>query len=129
MGGVRGDPVGDPAGAAVALSRRLNFPAERRIVFGMPLDSATLANRLLQLPDWSGDTSAIRRSVTAPQFLAGIRLVDAVALVAEDLDHHPDIDIRWRTVTFTLSTHSAGGVTDKDLTLAARIDTLTRHHL
>jgi len=107
----------------------LNFPAGRRIVIGMPFDSATLANRLLQLPDWSGDTSAIRRSVTAPQFLAGIRLVDAVALVAEDLDHHPDFDIRWRTVTFTLSTHSAGGVTDKDLALAARIDDLTRHHL
>ena len=94
----------------------------------MTLDSSALAARLHELPGWSGDTAAIRRSVTAPGFLAGIRLVAAVADVAEQLDHHPDIDIRWRTVTFTLSTHSAGGVTEKDLDLAARIDALTAQH-
>jgi 4a-hydroxytetrahydrobiopterin dehydratase len=54
----------------------------------------------------------------------GIRLVQQVAEVAEELDHHPDIDIRWTTVTFTLSTHSAGGLTMKDLRLAADIDKL-----
>ena len=60
-----------------------------------------------------------------PTFLDGIRLVDAVAEVAEELDHHPDIDIRWTSVTFVLSTHSAGGVTERDLTLAGRINELT----
>jgi 4a-hydroxytetrahydrobiopterin dehydratase len=50
--------------------------------------------------------------------------VQQVAEVAEDLDHHPDIDIRWTTVTFTLSTHSAGGLTAKDLRLATDIDRL-----
>ena len=54
----------------------------------------------------------------------GIRLVQQVAEVAEDLDHHPDIDIRWRTLTFRLSTHSAGGLTAKDLRLATDIDRL-----
>jgi 4a-hydroxytetrahydrobiopterin dehydratase len=49
-------------------------------------------------------------------------VVDRVAEVAEQLDHHPDIDIRWRTLTFACSTHSAGGVTDRDITLARRID-------
>ena len=88
------------------------------------LDQDALAAGLAKLPDWSGDTKAISRSVTASSFLAGIRLVDAVAVVAEELNHHPDIDIRWTTVTFTLSTHSAGGVTANDLGLAGRIDDL-----
>jgi 4a-hydroxytetrahydrobiopterin dehydratase len=83
-----------------------------------------LAAALADLPDWSGDTNGIERSVKAPSFLAGIRLVDAVAEAAEVADHHPDIDIRWRTVTFRLATHSAGGVTEKDLALARRIDEL-----
>jgi 4a-hydroxytetrahydrobiopterin dehydratase len=83
-----------------------------------------LAGALADLPGWTGGTTGIERSVTASSFLAGIRLVDAVAEVAEAADHHPDIDIRWRTVTFRLSTHSAGGVTDKDLALARRIDEL-----
>jgi 4a-hydroxytetrahydrobiopterin dehydratase len=88
------------------------------------LDAASLATALGGLSGWSGDPQAITRSVEAPTFLDGIRLVDAVAEVAEQLDHHPDIDIRWRTITFTLSTHSAGGVTPKDLELARRISTL-----
>ncbi|HUR03595.1 MAG TPA: 4a-hydroxytetrahydrobiopterin dehydratase [Nonomuraea sp.] len=75
-----------------------------------------------KLNGWTGDTSEIRRSYSAPDFPTAIRLVDAVALAAEEMNHHPDIDIRWRTVHFTISTHSEGGVTDLDLELAARID-------
>lgn len=77
-----------------------------------------------ELPRWTQEGDAISRSVEAPSFLDGIRLVQQVAEVAEDLDHHPDIDIRWRTVTFRVSTHSAGGLTSKDLRLAADIDRL-----
>lgn len=77
---------------------------------------------LAKLNGWTGDTSEIRRSYAAPDFPTAIRLVDAVAVAAEELDHHPDIDIRWRTVHFTICTHSAGGVTALDLDLAARID-------
>jgi 4a-hydroxytetrahydrobiopterin dehydratase len=73
-------------------------------------------------PGWSGDTSEISRTVAFPSFPAAIAAVDRVAAVAEDLDHHPDIDIRWRNLTFHCATHSAGGVTGKDLDLAARID-------
>lgn len=79
-----------------------------------------------ELPQWRQDGDSITRSVTAASFMDGIRLVQRVAEVAEDLDHHPDIDIRWTTVTFTLSTHSAGGLTSKDLRLAADIDHLAR---
>jgi 4a-hydroxytetrahydrobiopterin dehydratase len=76
------------------------------------------------LTEWSQDGSAIVRRVQAPSFLEGIDVVRRVAEVAEEADHHPDIDIRWRTLTFRLSTHSEGGITAKDLQLAAQIDGL-----
>jgi 4a-hydroxytetrahydrobiopterin dehydratase len=60
--------------------------------------------------------------------MTGIRIVDDVAVVAEELDHHPDVDIRWRKVTFTLSTHSQGGVTGRDVELARRIDEIAQRH-
>ncbi len=75
-----------------------------------------------ELDGWSGGTDSISRTVSLPTFMAAIIVVDRVAVVAEDMDHHPDIDIRWRKLTFTCATHSAGGVTDRDLTLARRID-------
>jgi 4a-hydroxytetrahydrobiopterin dehydratase len=77
-----------------------------------------------ELPGWTQDGDTIVRAVKAASFLDGIALVQRVAEVAEDLDHHPDIDIRWTTVTFRLSTHSAGGLTAKDLRLASDIDKL-----
>jgi 4a-hydroxytetrahydrobiopterin dehydratase len=83
-------------------------------------DEVTAA--LAGLSGWSGDTTGIRRTIEAPSFPAAIDLVDRVAEVAEERDHHPDIDIRWRTVTFALSTHSEGGVTAFDIDLAATID-------
>jgi 4a-hydroxytetrahydrobiopterin dehydratase len=81
-----------------------------------------LADRLAALDGWSGDPQAITRTVALPTFMGAIAVVDRVAAVAEELDHHPDIDIRWRKLTFACSTHSAGGVTGKDLDLARRID-------
>lgn len=77
-----------------------------------------------QLPEWRAHGESLVRSVEAPSFAAGIRLVDAVAVVADELDHHPDIDIRWTTITFRLSTHSAGGITVNDVRLAERINSL-----
>ncbi|SDT54815.1 4a-hydroxytetrahydrobiopterin dehydratase [Jiangella sp. DSM 45060] len=80
------------------------------------------------LPGWSGDRSGISRTVEAPDFLTGIRVVDDVAAAAEAADHHPDIDIRWRKVTFTLVTHSEGGVTRKDTDLAGVISDIAERH-
>jgi 4a-hydroxytetrahydrobiopterin dehydratase len=76
------------------------------------------------LSGWTREGDAIRRDVTADTFAEGIRLVDRVAEAADERNHHPDIDIRWTTVTFRLSTHSAGGLTQNDLDLAAEIDRL-----
>jgi len=92
------------------------------------LDDDAVAGRLRELPGWERDGNAIRRQVGAPSFPAGIDVVTDVARAAEDADHHPDIDIRWRTLTFTLSTHSAGGLTGKDFALAAAIDEIAARH-
>lgn len=76
--------------------------------------------------DWSRDGDSIVRSIEAETFAAGIALVDEVARVADERNHHPDIDIRWTTITFTLATHSAGGLTAQDFDLAATIDFIAR---
>ena len=88
------------------------------------LDENAIAAALASLADWSREGDAIRRDVTASTFAEGIRLVDRVAAVADERDHHPDIDIRWTTITFRLSTHSAGGLTANDVALAREIDRL-----
>ena len=87
-----------------------------------PLSAADLAAALNDLSGWSGDTTVIRRTVTCATFMDAVRLVVAVAEIAEELDHHPDMDVRYRDVTFACSTHTAGGVTAYDTTLARRID-------
>lgn len=74
------------------------------------------------LDGWERSEGALRRSIDFPEFLAGIDAVRRVAEHAEREDHHPDIDIRWRTVTFALVTHSEGGITEKDVAMARDID-------
>ncbi|MCW2687996.1 MAG: pterin-4-alpha-carbinolamine dehydratase [Mycobacterium sp.] len=74
------------------------------------------------LAGWERVDGALRRSVKFPAFLEGIDAVRRVAEHAESADHHPDIDIRWRTVTFVLVTHSEGGITDRDLEMADAIN-------
>jgi 4a-hydroxytetrahydrobiopterin dehydratase len=80
-----------------------------------------LSEDLVALPGWTGDTSGISRTITADTFPRGIALVTAVAENAETMNHHPDIDLRWRTVRLACSTHSAGGVTQLDVELAHQI--------
>ena len=74
------------------------------------------------LEGWERVDGALRRSVKFGAFLDGIDAVRRVAEHAERKDHHPDIDIRWRTVTFALVTHSEGGITDKDVQMAREIN-------
>lgn len=77
---------------------------------------------LPELTGWKRSDGALRRAVKFPEFLAGIDAVRRVGEHAEAKDHHPDIDIRWRTVTFALVTHSEGGITDKDVEMARDIN-------
>ncbi|MBA2639507.1 MAG: 4a-hydroxytetrahydrobiopterin dehydratase [Nocardioidaceae bacterium] len=88
------------------------------------LDGQALHEAMADHPHWSVEEGSLQRSVQAPTFLDGVNLVVQVAREAEDRDHHPDIDIRWSTVTFRCVTHSAGGVTAADVELAGVIDEL-----
>jgi 4a-hydroxytetrahydrobiopterin dehydratase len=83
-----------------------------------------VAAALRDLPLWSGDGDGLRRTVELPSFRDAVAAINAIADVAEEMDHHPDIDLRWRTLHLTLASHSAGGVTELDLALARRIDAL-----
>lgn len=74
------------------------------------------------LDGWERAAGALRRSIDFSSFLDGIDAVRRVGEHAEAEDHHPDIDIRWRTVTFALVTHSEGGITDKDVAMAREIN-------
>lgn len=88
------------------------------------MDAGALDAALRRLPDWRVKEGAIVRSVTAPTFTTGIAWVVAIADLAEAAQHHPDIDIRWRTLTLRLSTHDVGSITERDTELAAKIDAI-----
>jgi 4a-hydroxytetrahydrobiopterin dehydratase len=88
------------------------------------LSDIEIQRSLGSLPGWSRRGNALVKQFVRPSFLEGIEWVRQVALVAEELDHHPDIDIRYTKITIGCSTHSAGGITAKDVELAQRIDEL-----
>ena len=92
------------------------------------LDETAISTPLAELPEWRREGEEIRRTVTAPDFRTAIAIVNDVAEQAEHLDHHPDIDIRWRKLTFALTTHDAGGLTERDFRLGARIDAIAADH-
>jgi 4a-hydroxytetrahydrobiopterin dehydratase len=86
------------------------------------LKARQLAARMRTVPGWARRTRAIRRTYEFKGFEGSMTFVNRVAAKAERADHHPDIDIRWNKVTLTLSTHSAGGITEKDFSLARQCD-------
>ena len=79
---------------------------------------------LSTLPGWtlSEDKTSISTSIELVDFVAALDLVNLIGHEAEQRQHHPDIDIRWNTVTLTLSSHSEGGLTQNDLDLARQIN-------
>lgn len=88
------------------------------------LDAAALAQGLASLPEWKREGDWLIRTVRCPSFRAAIDLVDGVADAAEEADHHPDIEIVWRRVTFRLTSKASGGLTQRDLDMASQIDAL-----
>jgi 4a-hydroxytetrahydrobiopterin dehydratase len=76
------------------------------------------------LKGWTLEGREIRKTYGLKDFVHAMGFVSSVALLAEKANHHPDIDIRWNNVTLHLSTHSAGGLTDKDIELAKAIEAL-----
>jgi len=81
-----------------------------------------IERQLKSLPGWAFDANAIKKQFTFPDFPAAVRFVDRLVPEAEAADHHPDITINYRRVTLVYSTHSEGGVTQKDLDGAAMAD-------
>lgn len=79
---------------------------------------------LRDLPDWQYAGGTLNRRITFPTFPAAIAFVNRVADLAEQVGHHPDITINYATIGLSLSTHDAGGVTEKDMDLARRISAL-----
>jgi 4a-hydroxytetrahydrobiopterin dehydratase len=84
-----------------------------------------LKTRLKKIPEWELEKKHIERTFEFDDFADAIDFVNAVAEVAEEEEHHPDIDIRYNKVHLVLSTHSKGGLTELDFGLAERIDTLS----
>lgn len=88
------------------------------------LKNPAISEWLKTVPGWKAKDrrSSITRSYRLPNFRSSLAFVQLVGEMAEAHDHHPDIDIRYRNVTLVLSTHSAGGLTEKDFALAIDID-------
>jgi 4a-hydroxytetrahydrobiopterin dehydratase len=86
------------------------------------LDQQNIEQRLGEMPQWSLADGQITRTYTAATFHRGIGFVTQIAILADVADHHPDIDIRYNSVRIALSTHSEGGITEKDFALARQID-------
>jgi 4a-hydroxytetrahydrobiopterin dehydratase len=89
-----------------------------------PLAETHIQERLGPLPGWSYTGSAIRRLYKTDGWSTSLMLANAIGFYAEAADHHPDLKVTWGTVEVTLSTHSAGGVTSKDIEMARLVEQL-----
>lgn len=85
------------------------------------LDDEEIARQVADLPGWSVASAALNRTYEFADFPTLVRAVDAIAVEAEHMDHHPDLDIRYRTLHVVCSTHDRGGITQLDVELAHRV--------
>lgn len=88
------------------------------------LSKAEIQQKLKEAPGWSHQGKSLHKKFTLKSFMPVINLVNQIAAVAEQQQHHPDITINYNILTIALSTHSEGGVTQKDFELARQIDRL-----
>ena len=86
------------------------------------LNQEQIDERLVEVPEWSVNGDALQRTYRFDDFREAMVFVNRVADLAEDHQHHPDILIRYNKVTLTLTTHDAGGLTEKDFSLAMATD-------
>ncbi|HZL12937.1 MAG TPA: 4a-hydroxytetrahydrobiopterin dehydratase [Verrucomicrobiae bacterium] len=97
-----------------------NFAAPPKL----KLDAAQIILALAKAPEWKLTGETIARTFQFKNFSTAIKFVDTIADAAEKSWHHPDIDIRWNKVTLALTSHDAGGLTEKDFALAKKFDEL-----
>jgi 4a-hydroxytetrahydrobiopterin dehydratase len=86
------------------------------------LSDLEIRRALATLPAWSRKGEALNKTYSFARFADGIRFVNQVAELADSMNHHPDIDVRYTNITFSLSSHDAGGITQRDLDLAKAIE-------
>lgn len=86
------------------------------------LSDIEIQRELGTLAGWTRKGESLVKTFSFPTFMAGIGFVDRVAVAAERMDHHPDLDIRYTKIAVTLSTHSAGGITGNDIALAREME-------
>lgn len=86
------------------------------------LSDIEIQRELATLSGWARKGESLVKTFAFPTFMAGITFVDRVAVAAEKMDHHPDLDIRYTKIAVTLSTHSAGGITGNDVALAREME-------
>jgi 4a-hydroxytetrahydrobiopterin dehydratase len=91
----------------------------------MKLTGDELARRAAALRGWSLTNDRLSRSYTFPDFKTALEFVNRAGAVAEQMNHHPDIQLGWGRAAFEIWTHDAGGITENDFDLARRIDALT----
>ncbi len=91
----------------------------------MKLNDASIDDWIAGRTGWSREGDTLSRTYAFPSFRDSIVFVNRVATLADEADHHPDIDVRYDRVRIGLSTHDAGGITDKDTALAEQIDFAT----
>jgi len=89
------------------------------------MEPARIVLLLATLPEWQRSGDIITRTFVFKDFPAAMKFVNHVAELAEQAQHHPDVDIRWNKVTLALTTHDAGGLTEKDFALAKQCDALS----
>ncbi len=89
------------------------------------LDDAEIEERLIDLPGWRREAEAITRTFECGDFVGSVRFVESLVEPAEEMGHHPDLEISWDKVTVTISTHSEGGLTAADFELAGKVDALS----
>ncbi|MBL9116402.1 MAG: 4a-hydroxytetrahydrobiopterin dehydratase [Verrucomicrobiaceae bacterium] len=85
---------------------------------------AQIDSELATLEGWRIEGGRLQKQFRFNTYLDGIRFVDRVALLAEEMNHHPDLHVTWRKVEFAVSTHSAGGITALDFELARKVQAL-----
>ncbi|MSR41569.1 MAG: 4a-hydroxytetrahydrobiopterin dehydratase [Phycisphaerales bacterium] len=89
------------------------------------LEDAEIERRLQALPEWSHSGDQLQRTYVFADFLASMRFVNAISARAEEVQHHPDMLVRWNRVTLSLSTHDAGGISEKDFAFASDADRIS----
>lgn len=88
------------------------------------LSDSEVEVRLAGMPGWERDGEAIAKEFDRGDFVGSVKFVESLVGPAEEMNHHPDLEVSWATVKVSLSTHSEGGLTENDFELVAKIDAL-----